>query len=197
MSTATFIGQDLTTQGSWVGVYGSEGYVMRGLTSGAPDFVSLPSWCPTLSRPGATGALYTAGSDPRAYQDPTNPTGARGAGAWYTTTSVLHTFGVNDSSPHRLTLYLVDYTNSRNGCTADVLDTPNADAVLDTRVISQADYRNGAHLSWTITGPVKIRITKGSGDANVTVFCVFFDPPPVTSTPARLLVPGSAGLYFA
>ncbi len=74
-ASATAVGQDTTTQGTWIGTYGASGY----------DIVSGPTSLPagdTVTPTGQTTFTWTAAStDPRALQVPGSPN--RVAAVWY------------------------------------------------------------------------------------------------------------------
>ena len=78
-ATASFLEQDATTQGSWIGTYGAQGY----------DIVSGPSSLPagdTVTPSGqSTYTWTTTSSDPRALQVPGSSN--RVAAVWYSATS--------------------------------------------------------------------------------------------------------------
>ncbi len=75
---ATFVTQDLTTQGSWVGKYGTEGYVLSGQTTSLPAYVSTVTF-PFANFNGWANAVTT---DVRGVQNAAGT--ARVASCWYT-----------------------------------------------------------------------------------------------------------------
>ena len=163
-SAATFAGLDSTTQGTWLSSYGSDGYNIFN------DAVSYPAYATVT----ATGqSVYTwagATSDPRGLQRPGG--GARIAATWYSETSFDIDLNLAGSQAHDVSFYAVDWDNQVRTQRFDVLDATTL-AVLDTRTIS--GFQNGVYLTWTMTGPVKIRVTR-TGGANAVVSGIFFDP---------------------
>ena len=76
-ATATFLGKDSTTEGSWIGVYGSQGYNVINATNG----VDYPSYA-TVTPAGNTP--YTWAANTNLVQALQNPSGSgRIAAAWY------------------------------------------------------------------------------------------------------------------
>ena len=125
-------------------------------------------------------SVYTwAGTtpDPRALQRPGG--GSRVAATWYSANTFDIDLNLTGGQPHDVSLYAVDWDNNGRAQRFDVLDATTL-AVLDSRTIS--GFRDGVYLTWTVTGPVKIRVTRTSG-ANAVVSGVFFDSPPAPTPP--------------
>lgn len=72
---------DATTQGSWIGTYGSDGYILAGYDNTASDRVDLPDYIASYSTPPAQRWNWGV-SDARAMQDPLNPA-VRKLACWY------------------------------------------------------------------------------------------------------------------
>lgn len=163
MPTVTFIGTDTTTQGSWIGVYGSSGYYIanwaRFLNPGYPvSFVgsSLFTWN------GGT-------SDTKALQKP--DAGDRIASSWFAGTSFYADVDVQFPTQQHIHLYCLDWDAQGRSETIDVLDASD-DSVIDTRTVSS--FSGGKWLSWDVTGHVKFRITKTAGP-NAVLSGIMFD----------------------
>ena len=166
-ATATFNGKDTTTEGSWIGVYGSQGYNVINATNG----VNYPSYA-TVTPAGNTP--YTWAANTNLVQALQNPSGSgRIAAAWYTAgTSFTVDVDLTDGQAHNLELYLLDYdTTSRSE--QIVFTDANTHAVLSTQSVSS--FHSGVYLNYTISGNVLITITK-TGGANAVLSGLFFDP---------------------
>src|SRR5262249_33878672 len=104
---ASFVKADTTTQGSWIGTYGADGYYV----SQDPN-VRTPCYA-QVSFSGQGDYTWTGStSDPRALQKPENPSDHT-ASTWYTGGSGKYTIDVNltDGAAHRIALYALDYDN--------------------------------------------------------------------------------------
>ena len=137
-ATASFNGKDTTTEGSWIGVYGSQGYNVINATNG----VNYPSYA-TVTPAGNTA--YTWAANTNLVQALQNPSGTgRIAAAWYTpSTSFTVDVDLTDGQSHNLELYLLDYdTTSRSE--KIVFTDANTHAVLSTQSVSSFSHR-GLH----------------------------------------------------
>ena len=177
--TASFVRTDLTTQGSWRGVYGTEGYNVIQDAASYPTNVTVA--------PGSVSSWTWAASttDVRGLQKAASATD-RIAGCWYTSASTSFTVDINfsDSAVHQLAAYFVDWDANGRNLQVRVLDG-NTNSVLDTRSLS--NFINGAYLVWNLTGHVKIQVTN-IGGINPVLSGLFFGgsaipyPPPPTAT---------------
>ena len=176
-SQATFIRSDTTTQGSWKGVYGSDGYNVIN------DAQSLPSYA-TLS-PGSNLVYTWAGttSDVRGLQKAASPTD-RIAACWYSFSNYSVNVRISDGQVHSLALYAVDWDNYNGRTeTIEIRDT-GTNALLDSR--SLAGFQGGTWLVWNIAGNVTIVVRNTNSNAVVSGF--FFGAP---QTPPNLIANGS------
>ena len=173
-TTATFVGEDTTTEGSWIGVYGSQGYNI--INSG----VSYPSYATVTPAGNHLNTWAASTSVPQALQD-APPATSRIAACWYATTSFTVDVDLTDGQSHNLELYLLDYdTTARSE--QIVFSDANTHAVLSTESVSS--FHDGVYMSYTISGNVLITFTK-TGGANAVLSGLFFDPattPPVSTT---------------
>ena len=174
LKTATFLGADSTTQGSWIGVYGSQGSNVINATNG----VNYPSYA-TVTPAGNTP--YTWAANTNQVQALQNPSGSgRIAAAWYSATSFTVDVDLTDGLAHNLELYLLDYdTTSRT----EQIQFTDADthALLSTQTVSS--FQGGVYMKYTIAGNVLITITYTGGPVGVNAVLsgLFFDPS--TTTP--------------
>lgn len=174
-STAAFVGVDAVTKGDWKGVYGASGSVL------ANDATTLPAGASVGVAGGAPFTWASSTGDARGLSKTAPP--GRIAATWFNgaafTVAVTPVGGV-----YRLSLYVVDWDNVGRAETIAVLDGAT---VLDTR--SVAGFVGGQYLSWSVSGPVTVRITR-SGGPNAVLSAVFLDgdsgpppPPPPDWTP--------------
>ena len=185
-ATATFLNENATTQGNWVGVYGSQGYNVLG--SGAVN--------PTYATVTPSGqSLYTyatpAPTVTQALEVPP-PGTTRVAAVWYSGSSF--TIDVNVASGHTydLELYFLDYDARGRSETVTLTDAKTS-ALLNTQTVSS--FANGEYLSWAISGNVLITVTTLTGaSASAVVSGLFFDP--VGTLPAAPPPPPSSILLL-
>ena len=172
-----FTKQDVTTEGNWIGTYGTQGYDIIG------NAASLPSYA-TVTPSGASSYTWAASTtDPRALQD-AGGTG-RIAACWYSATSFTVDVDLTDGQTHDLTLYFLDWDN---GGRSEQVQISNATtgAVLDTETVSS--FSSGVYLEWAVSGNVLITITKLAGP-NAVLSGLFFDPAStVIDTPSAAFV---------
>jgi hypothetical protein len=178
-ASASYVGTDTATQGTWTGVYGADGQLIANDLNNAPPYA-------TVSLSG--DSLYTwaaSTTDVRALQTASGaPT--RMASTYYSSTSFTINLNLTDGNTHKISLYLVDWDRTVRTETIAILDA-NSSALLDTE--SYSSYHTGEYAAWTMQGHVLIQVTKTAG-SNGVVSGVFFDTPP----PAAALTP--AGLTF-
>jgi RHS repeat-associated protein len=185
---------DAVTQGSWRGVYGSDGFVVPGDPSGNDP--TYPSYVtPTFSGQN----VFTwdpSPSDPRAPQQASGP--GRVASAWYTSSAIGGSFSIDvrptDGRSHRVSVYALDWDNNGRTERVDLLDDATG-AVLDSRPLS--NFQGGEYLSWWVSGAVTIRVTN-SGPTNAVLSGLFFDgghtaPVEASTYQYRVVATGAAG----
>ncbi len=171
-STALFVRQDAATQGTWIGTYGTQGYVI----------VSGPSKLPsndTVTPSGqATYTWTTTSSDSRALQVPGSSN--RVAAVWYSSTKFTVDVNLADGLTHDLELYFDDWDNKGRAETVQISDATSG-AVLSTQSISS--FQSGVYLDYAVSGNIVITITRTAG-ANAVLNGVFLDPSS-TALPVR------------
>jgi glucose/arabinose dehydrogenase len=167
--TATFAGTDTATQGSWEGVYGSNGY------SVVNDATSYPNYAQVSVTGAGTYTWVGSTNDVRALQKASTP-GDRIAATYYSFTNFTIDVNITDGGTHRLALYLLDWDSYLGGRSerVDVLDAGTG-TVLDTRNVSS--FSAGQYLAWNVKGHVQFRVTNtGSSNNTALVGGLFFDP---------------------
>ena len=167
-ASAAFVGTDTTTQGSWHGVYGADGYDIAADTS-APTRSSPPTPRSASSAPRPT-RWTTNTTDARALQN------AAGTGriesAWYTSTSMSFNLDITDGKVHEVSLYAADLDSHGRSEEVQVIDAATG-TVLDTETLSS--FTGGEYLSWNVSGNVVIKVTNLNPKANAVVSGLFFD----------------------
>ena len=162
--SATFVGTDAATRGSWKGVYGSQGYNVIQDTASYPSYVTVTP---------ASVSLYTwapSTTDVRGLQKAA-PGTDRIAGCWYTNASPSFTVDLNfsDTAMHQVAFYFVDWDSSGRNLRVQMLDSNNV--LLDTQNL--ANFVNGVYLVWTLSGHVKLQVTN-LGGGNPVLSGIFF-----------------------
>lgn len=189
MATASWYADDSTTQGLWVGVYGSLGYYkMEG--SGLTLVSSLPGTV-SVSLTGAAGYAWASGltssSNPIALQRVATPTVAD-EDTWYSTsTSMAIAVTQSDTTERVYSFYMVDHDGGR-AQTITITDTATS-ATLATRAYS--GFTSGIWGRFKATGNVTVTLTS-TGLYNAVVMGIMIDPsgapPSAVAYPAALLI---------
>ncbi len=121
--TAVFIEQDTTTEGNWLGTYGTQGYDVIGNAAGIPSYA-------TVTPSGETTDVWAATTtDPRALETASGI--GRIAAAWASATSFTVNVDMTNGQTHILELYFVDWDSTTrseqvtfsNAATGAVLST--------------------------------------------------------------------------
>jgi hypothetical protein len=164
--SASFIGSDGTTSGSWRGTYGTEGglaYPYGILTP--PAYVQLNAWqnYPLLWSSSTT--------DSRALQKPSGTD--RFAGAWNSTNWLYFYVRFKDTATHEVSLYFLDYERLGRVQKLEVFDDGTGNLLASTTI---SNFQNGVYYSWNFSGNVRVKVTAVSGP-NCVLSAIFFDPP--------------------
>jgi VCBS repeat-containing protein len=165
-SSAKLIKTDTTTEGTWIGTYGTQGYDIVGRPSDLPRHDTItPSGQSTLAWSHST-------DDPRALQFPHGS--HRIAEAWYSATSFRVDVNLADGQSHDLELYFLDWDSYSRAEQVQVTDFVTG-AVLSTQTVSS--FHSGVYLDYLVggTGHIVITITRTAG-ANAVLSGLFLDP---------------------
>ena len=126
-TTATFVGTDTTTQGTWRGVYGLDGYVT------AMDATSPPAYATVTPTGAATWEWAGVTTEVRGLQR------AVGGSNRFAATFFGTTFGlditITDGSAHQVSLYVLDWEGYGRAQTFEVRDAVT-NTLLDTRTVT-------------------------------------------------------------
>jgi hypothetical protein len=163
--SAAFVKSDGSTQGTWQGAYGGDGYNV--VEAGPPSYPAYAAVTPV----GIADYVWAASTaDPRALQKPAAPAD-RVAAAWY----AADTFSVDlnlSGGTHQVALYLLDWDGGGRQEQVEVLDAVSG-KVLDSETAT--GFQGGRYLVWDLAGRVLVRVTRQSGP-NAVLSGLFFDP---------------------
>ena len=163
---ASFGGTDTTTEGNWIGVYGSQGY---NIITNAVDY---PSYANVVAT-GETDYTWAATTtDPRGLEMAPGTGSSRVAAAWESTTSFSVAINLTDGLTHEIALYLVDWDSMGRNEQIQIKSVTTG-MVLDTETVSS--FSGGEYLKWAISGDVVITFTDLAGP-NAVLSGLFFDP---------------------
>jgi hypothetical protein len=163
-ATATFVRTDATTQGTWRGVYGTQGSAL------AADATNLPAYAQLTLSGQSTWTWDASTTNVRALQRPAGSD--RFAATWFRNGSFTIDLNLTDGSAHQVALYGVDWDARSRTERIEVLDAASG-TVLDTRTLT--NFVNGQYLVWTITGHVVFRVTLMAG-GNAVISGLFIGP---------------------
>lgn len=173
----TVVGPDTTTQGSWNGKFGQDGFL---IANGASS--SMPSYGSATVSGAATYTWVGLTSDVRALQSGSGAV-TRIASTYYANNFNVNV-SVNDGTLHPVSLYFLDWDTTSRAQTVTVMDA-GSNAVLDTQSIT--GFNGGKYFTWNVRGNVRINIT-ALGGGSAVLSGVFFGlnvnalPPPPGGT---------------
>jgi hypothetical protein len=179
MSSAIFLGTDTATQGTWIGVYGDEGYSIPDLATSAPTGVTITVGSHNSFTFNATSVNTKAVQYPNASN--------RIESVFFNTPE--YTFEVTPGEARKITLYFWDVNADGRVLTVSVYDHDGPGGALqlvETRTVSGFSA-TPVHLSWTILGKIKFTVTHTAG-TNAILNAYFVD----TDT-----VPTQTGVFVA
>ena len=163
-TTASLVSTDTTTQGNWIGTYGTQGYDLFN------DESSLPSYA-TVTVASASPWTWSATTTDQRAREQVGGTG-RIAACAYSTASFTVNVNLADGGVHDLALYFVDWDSTTRSEQVQLTNAATG-AVLDTETVSS--FHQGVYLVWAITGDVQITITRLAGD-NAVLSGLFLSP---------------------
>lgn len=190
-NSATYIADDTTTKGNWIGVYGADGWRIAQylVPNTSSNINNNGAYEDTTNTPGYA-SITLSGNNTYVWDDDVNgdprkvtrPSGLDPlASCWYTNSDPW-TMVINvGSTPRYVTFYLMDYDGSgtrETGITASDADT--IATLVTQRNYTGSGYSNGIWVRYMITGNVRFDFAN-IGDINAVVTMVAFDPTTTTA----------------
>ena len=180
---------DTTTQGNWIGTYGTQGYILNDYAGGGTDVASLPAYVSGYAYSGANFDVWNGSTnDTRAPENPANPSGSRVAATAYD-----GNFSVNLTLAHPASFDVSVYGLDWDSNTRDVTLTVNGSSVDVNNVTPTNAYHNGEWVTWSVFGapagnfPIDIQY---NGGANSVISAITFQA--YTPEPSSLVLCGLA-----
>ncbi|MBO0733337.1 MAG: hypothetical protein J2P49_03290, partial [Methylocapsa sp.] len=167
-ASATLVKIDTATMGSWIGAYGSDGYI-----ESQYSVTKYPAYATVALSKQANWTWAASTSRLAAVQKPDNPQD-RIAGQWFSGTSFFIDIALTDGNSHQVVLYALDWDRNQRAETINVRDATTG-ALLDSRPLSAGTFIEGVYLIWNVQGHITFEIARNAG-ANSTLSALFFDP---------------------
>jgi len=161
-AAAAFLRYDTTTQGTWKGVYGSNGWAIP------DDSTNYPAYATVALNEESNYTWDSTTTDVRALES--GVTSGRIASTWYSGSSFTINVNLTDGNTHQVEMYAVDWDDLGRAETITLTDAKSG-AVLDTRSIS--GFSSGEWLVWNLTGNVLVTVTL-TGNQNAVISGLFF-----------------------
>lgn len=164
-TSVTALGVNTTVKGTWMGVYGKEGYVLQAERSANPSYGSV-------SYSGKADHVWVWNSTDAAALQKSAGTD-RLAACWYASESFEIKVNLTDGKKHKVSFYCLDWDRQNRSQKIEVLDGATG-AILHTQTLN--GYQTGAYVSYDVSGNLRFRFTRSAGH-NAVVSGVFFDAP--------------------
>jgi hypothetical protein len=175
-ASATFA-LDQSTQGSWKGTYGVDGFNIPFQGGAFPAYASV-----TFS--GASQWVWNYGTSNLAGVQKPNGTD-RIASCWYASDNYSAEINITDGKSHRVALYCLDWDAAGRRQSVTITDVTSG-AVLNTQTVTA--FSKGAWLVWDISGRVRVTVKALAG--NAVASGLFFGGNPVSApAPAQVAAP--------
>ncbi|MGA3294909.1 MAG: hypothetical protein ABSE45_13115 [Candidatus Acidiferrales bacterium] len=181
---AAFVGEDATTEGTWQGKYGADGYSLANVAQ-----QKIPSYATFAVQNQINYTWDSNPSSPSALQMPGSSN--RIAAAWYSNASFYFDVNLTDGASHLFALYAIDWDSEGRSETVQIQDA-NTGLTLDTETIS--NFSSGVYLVWNLTGHVQI-IVVPTGVPNAVVSGVFFGGAGSSSSPTLIVTKTHMGNF--
>jgi hypothetical protein len=163
-SSASYTGLDTTTEGTWTGKYGADGYMI-------PNDVTSPPAYATVSVPSNTYTWSTTTTSPSALQI-SSGSSSRIASLYYGSSNFTVNLNLTDGKTHRIALYQLDWDNPTVRNQTITISDAVTNAVLSTQTFS--GFQTGDYAVWNIQGHVLIKVTCNNG-SNAVLSGIFFN----------------------
>jgi VCBS repeat-containing protein len=162
-TSAQFTSSNTSTEGSWKGVYGSNGFNV------IADVTQYPAFAAVTPSGQSSWTWASSSSDVRALQKSESTTD-RIAATWYSGASFTVNINLTDGNSHQIAIYMLDWDAAGRSQRVDILNAATSQ-VLDTRTVS--NFSNGEYLVFTATGSVQLLFTNLAGP-NAVLSGLFF-----------------------
>jgi len=166
INAAAFLGNDTTTQGNWVGVYGNDGWKIAAYTgannvsnsapgSGAESTANVPPYA-TTTLSGNDYFVWDTNTGTSSNRKLTRPSGLNPiAACWYTSGSNPWSMTINTTRPCKVSFYLLDWDGGggrKNTITVKDADTSSIlISGLDWLTLSETDWLTLSEADWAST----------------------------------------------
>lgn len=164
---ATYIRTDNSTQGTWTGTYGTQGYDVFGGGESLPSYASL-----TVNN--AQFYQWAAiNSDPTELQTSPGSTSRIAACDYSNAQSFSMNLNLTDGQTHQVALYLLDWDKQNRSEYVDVLNSTTGAFLSSSDFAS--NFAKGQYVIFDVTGDVTISVLN-EGGLNEVVSGIFIDP---------------------
>jgi hypothetical protein len=176
---ATFVKEDRTTGGGWVGKYGRDGSYVFG-EGASKDRVQLPSYVANITHSQGSNVGWTPPVDSRALTDELGTGAARVGGvlacanpaAWSQQCLVVDV-ALKQPAAYQLALYFVDLDRKDRRQAVELFDLDTKKLIAPTRVFS--NFTGGTYAIYNCRQSVRARLYHIRG-YNAVLSGLFFDP---------------------
>jgi hypothetical protein len=175
----TFVKEDRTTSGNWMGKYGRDGSYLFGEGEGK-DSIQLPSFVAGVARrQGHTGGWAIPLDSSALSQGPTNAAARSGGvlncenpAAWDQQCLVVDV-ALKQPVEYQLALYFVDLDRKSRQQSVELFDLASRKLIAPTRIFSS--FTGGTYAVYNCRQSVRVRINHIRG-YNAVLSGLFFDP---------------------
>jgi hypothetical protein len=174
-----FLRWDPVTRGSWIGKYGSEGFVIPQGGTKLPSNIEI-------SGKSLTTWIWNEVTDDQRALPPQADAQTRRASAWYSADGLILDVGIYDDQSHAIALYFLDWDNSRIQL-VEVIDAIGR--IVQSYTLE--NFSGGTYLVLSVQGRFTIKITAKKGNAVLSGVFVDAAPDELSNPPTgAFLVPG-------
>jgi alpha-L-rhamnosidase len=169
-------GTDVYTQGNWIGVYGSKGYVLCAYGNDDTNVQQLPPGYSIVNsyNEAQLGSYGPTGSNPaNSTLAPQNPSGGpRNVGCYYGSPTFSLDIIFEGEEEFTLTMYFIDWDHRNRQQIVSLMDFQTRNVIAPTQFLP--DFTSGVYLVYTYNRAVRVRVSNVRGD-NAVLTALFFD----------------------
>jgi hypothetical protein len=191
-NSATYIGKDTTTQGNWVGTYGTAGYSIVDVGGAFPSaYHSMPGYVTNFDFNFSpftyvwNAAVLATDDEGDGFAPPSGFNRAiRKPGSLVTDPRIASTFynncqfNLSISGVHPVSIYFLDWDGYTRYVEVDVIDADTL-TVLDTQYLEPGgvsfEYHLGVYHRWNLSGNITVKTALAGGAPNDVANAFFFD----------------------